>query len=298
MELKRPLSLDEQIARLISHKMDIDDVDYALQVLSNTNYYRLTGYALQFRDEENPDDYIPGTKFEDMVKLHEFDKAFACLLKPYLDSIELYIRSKIAYIFSMAKCHNSPYDQHYDPHNFHKKKSHNHIIISSLNREKKHSKDSLFVIHHDKQYKGKMPLWVIVELISFTNLSKLYSAMYNSEQDLIADAIGTSKKTLKNHLKCLANLRNKVAHLSRLYNVVYNPPVILGHTFLQDYPEVRSNTLFAYLIAILRRLPSNDARKTLIENIIRLIKEYSDCIRLSLLGFPDNYTDILHHEIK
>lgn len=35
------------------------------------------------------------------------------------------------------------------------------------------------------KYSSKMPLWVIVELMSFSNMSKLYSSMYYSEKDAI-----------------------------------------------------------------------------------------------------------------
>jgi len=38
MELKAPLSFDEQVKRLIAHKMDIVDVDSAKLILSNINY--------------------------------------------------------------------------------------------------------------------------------------------------------------------------------------------------------------------------------------------------------------------
>jgi len=71
MALKIPLSFDEQILRLIEHKMEIADNDLAKRVLSEINYYRFSGYGLQFRSKEQPNDYIPGTKFEDVWNLHQ-----------------------------------------------------------------------------------------------------------------------------------------------------------------------------------------------------------------------------------
>jgi len=111
MELKKPISWEEQVQRLISHKMDVNDIILAKRVLSEINYYRFTGYALQFRDKENPDDYIPGTKFSNVWRLHKFDNDLRHLLKPYLDTVELYARSQIAYGFSMGKCQTTPHDQ-------------------------------------------------------------------------------------------------------------------------------------------------------------------------------------------
>ena len=298
MELKRPQTVDEQIDRLIYHKMQVDDTSFAIQILSEINYYRFSGYALQFRDEQNQDDYIPGTKFEDVWQLLKFDAELRYMLKQYLDIVELYARTQIAHIFSLLKCQKPPYDQHYNSSNFYNKDIHNNIIISSLDREKVNSKDSLFVIHHDAKYEGKMPLWVIVELLSFANLSKLYSAMYFDEQDEIANAMGTSKETLKNHLHCLSNLRNKVAHSGRLYNVKYNPPVMLGRKFLHRNPDIIGNTLFAYLIALLRRIPNEAEKVGFIGRIAETVSKKADCVQLDLLGFPNDYMIRLCRGIK
>ena len=209
----------------------------------------------------------------------------------------MHARTKIAYSFALEKCRESPHDQHYDSANFYNKESHD-SIISSLGREKIYNKDSLFVIHHTKKYGGKMPIWALVELLSFTNLSKLYSAMYNSEQEKIAGNMGSTRQILKNHLHCMANLRNKVAHAGRLYNVSYNPPVMLGRKYLRDAPDIRPNTLFAYLVALLRRLPNKEDRSALVMTIINVIIQYSDCIELPFLGFPDEYIVRLCNEIR
>jgi len=278
--------------------MEVSDAAQAKQILSEVNYYRIAGYALQFRDKDNPDDYIPGTRFENVWRLYQFDASLRCILKQYLDIVELYTRSLISHGFAMRKCLDSPHDQHYDPANFYNKDSHDSIIVSSLNREKENNKDSLFVIHHNENYEGRMPLWVIVELLSFTNLSKLYSAMYFSEQEAIAKNAGTVGNLLKNHLHCMANLRNKVAHEGRLYNTVYNPPVKLGYSFLKRNPDVRSNSLFAYIIVLMRRMPGVADRSAFAMAIVNALHQYSDFIELSLLGFPDNYVTCLCDEMK
>ena len=81
----------------------------------------------------------------------------------------------------MAKCTEAPYDQHYDENNFYNKKGFKEVM-ENFSREKNYYKDSLIVKHHKIKYSSKMPLWVIVELMSFSNMSKLYSSMYYSEK--------------------------------------------------------------------------------------------------------------------
>lgn len=151
--------------------------------------------------------------------------------------------------------------------------------------------------HHFKNYNDKMPLWVIVELMSFSNLSKLYSAMYFSEKDYIASNIGVSRDTLQNHLHCLAVLRNKCAHAARMYNTKFYPPVRFTKSFLQKNSEVKNDSLFAYALVLLKRLPDKESKRSLIESVIRAITKYAKEIDLKLLGFPSNYDTILKNNI-
>ena len=49
MDLKKPLTFDEQLDKLVSHGTVIADREKAKDILKRVNYYRFTGYALQFR---------------------------------------------------------------------------------------------------------------------------------------------------------------------------------------------------------------------------------------------------------
>ena len=51
MDLKKPLTFDEQLDKLVAHGMIITDREKAKDILKRVNYYRFTGYALQFRQE-------------------------------------------------------------------------------------------------------------------------------------------------------------------------------------------------------------------------------------------------------
>ena len=39
MNLKEPISINDQVLRLISHKMDVSDSTFASNVLSEVNYF-------------------------------------------------------------------------------------------------------------------------------------------------------------------------------------------------------------------------------------------------------------------
>ena len=49
MDLKKPLTFDEQLDKLAAHGMIITDRENAKDILKRVNYYRFTRYALQFR---------------------------------------------------------------------------------------------------------------------------------------------------------------------------------------------------------------------------------------------------------
>ena len=295
MNLKEPLTYEEQLNRLIEHglSVDKDKTDYYLDVLEKINYYRFTGYALQFRIGENDSDFIDGTSFEQIYDIYLFDEELRNILRKYIEIAEVYYKSQIAYNFSLVKCSEYPHDQHYDEKNYYNKTGFREIM-ESFEKEKNYYKDSLIVKHHRRKYSGKMPLWVMVELMSFSNISKLYNAMYYSEKDIIAAAVGTGRSVLENNLHCLSVLRNKCAHAAKLYNTEFNPPANLPIGFMRKNHEVKNNSLFSYIIILIRRLPDSFYRKNLICDIINLIDKYGGKIDLNMIGFPSNYRDLLN----
>lgn len=140
MELKAPMSFEQQLDILKSHGVDITDRDAALDVLMRINYYRFTGYALQFRVNPNGSTYRKSTSFESIYNLYKLDERLRDLLRIYIEQVEVYYRTQIAYGFAMKKCVESPYDQHYDESNFYNKKGYEEVI-KSFQREKNYYKD-------------------------------------------------------------------------------------------------------------------------------------------------------------
>lgn len=297
MELKGPLTFEEQIEKMKSHGMIVEDEDRVKKILAEINYYRFTGYALQYRKKADKSDYKEDITFEHVYRIYQFDARLRDIFRRYIERVEIYYRTQISYGFSLIKCTDPPYEQHYEENNFYNKQGYREVM-DSFQKEKNYYKDSLIVKHHKIKYGSKMPLWVIVELMSFSNTSKLYSAMYKTDKQKIADNVGTGYATLENHLHCLAVLRNKCAHAARLYNTQFNPPAKFTAGYLRKHPEVRNDSLFAYVLVLLRRLPDVSTKLALISDIQSVIDEYKDDIDLSLIGFPTEYLKLLKQEAK
>lgn len=293
MELKKPLSFDEQIIRLKSHGMEIPDISCAEQSLKCINYYRFTGYALAFRSDPTGEIYKSGTNFDTVLSIYHFEEQLKALIHPYLAKVEIFARTQIAYWFSMRENLFPPYTAHYDLRNFYNKE-HAKEVLDSLLVEEERNLDFLFIQHHKNKYEDKMPLWVMVELLSFGSLVKLYNSMYIRDKDAIANGMGTTGDVLKNHLFCLSKLRNKCAHYSRLYgkDISFNPPVKILPRILSNNPQLKANTLFAYLYILARRLPTKDDKQKFWELLMKLVDEYKGNIDLNEIGFPTEYRKI------
>jgi len=294
VNLKSPLTIDEQVARLIQHGLIIKNKKEAAEFLSEINYYRFTGYALQYRVSPHQSDYINNVTFKHILDLYQFDAELRTLLRKYLEIIEHYFRTRISYCFSVKKCQLPPHNQHYDKSNYYRKDRFDEVL-KSFERERDYQKNSLIVTHHSNNYENQMPMWVMVELMSFSNLSKLYGCMYYSEQREIANHQKISPRMLSNHLHGLSVLRNKCAHGARLYNVDFNPPTMLKKSFLKKYPNIRNNTLFAYLLPIVLHLPREALKDFFINELDSLIDRYADCIELKIMGFPQSYKTLLNY---
>ena len=227
-----------------------------------------------------------------IYSIYCFDEAMRNVLRPYIEKVELYYRGQIAYGFAISECKKAPHDQHYNRENFYKRDFYDEIM-QKFNHEKERQSDSLIVKSHERKYEGKMPLWVMVELMSFSSLSQLYGVMYINDKKRIASAVGTGPAMLENNLHCISNLRNKCAHGARLYNVEMNPPCQMNDSFKRSHRDLKFNSLFAYLIILKKRLPDDESKKNFYKDISNVMAAYSNCIDLSLVGFPTEWKEIL-----
>lgn len=66
---------DQQIVKLETKRLDIADKQAATEKLQQCSYYALIGGYKQIFKDPTTRDYLPGTKFEDIVALYRFDEA-------------------------------------------------------------------------------------------------------------------------------------------------------------------------------------------------------------------------------
>lgn len=177
---KLSLTFEKQIDLLQSRGLIIKDKDKACKFLSQINYYRFTAYCLQF--EEKRDKFKSGTSFEQILQLYEFDRSLRFLIDEALEVIEIAVRTATAYHLS----HKYGPFMHEDVKNFYSKFDYNEWI-ENVHKEAERSREK-FVLHYKDAYDGfpSLPLWMVVEIMSFGSLSKLVSGLYRDDQIAIS----------------------------------------------------------------------------------------------------------------
>lgn len=281
---KLPSTIKQQIAKLRERGCIINDEKYAEETLKYINYFRLSNYFKPFSVAK--DKYEDGTTFEDIMRVYEIDRRFRSILIAALEEIEIALRAAV------SNFHALKYGAlgYLNATNFDFRHNHNafcgkirHLVETNEDRE--------FVKHYNNKYRGDFPLWVIMELFSFGTLAFFYKDMHNSDKKELADTFyRCSSSELDNWIFCMNELRNYCAHYNRLYGNTF--PVEPKTPRGLDY-ELEPN-VFGYMM-VMKQVYHNadDWNSKVVQPIAKMIKRNSDVIRLSHIGFPDDWEEQL-----
>lgn len=214
---KPHLSFEEQVQHLKSNGLIVPNDTFAFKKLSHINYYRISAYFLPFqypKDSSKAGLFYKESEFREILKLYDFDAKLRRLIFGALETIEVYIRTQIAYY------HSREYGTfgYLDKNNFNCDESSFYELIEDIKKESKRS-DEKFVNHFRKKYSTTdLPLWSIVEVLSFGTISKLFTVMKQSDKELVCEEIGIKHNIMRRWLHSLTILRNICAHHSRTWN--------------------------------------------------------------------------------
>lgn len=298
INIKEPKTFEEQLDILKTRKMIIESDERAIDILKKTNYYRLTAYALQFKENDN---YNYNISFEVMYKLYQFDKKLRHLVLEVLENIEIALRTYMSYnlsikygakalekasIFRNSKLYNG-YDDEIGKH--HKG------LIDEINVEINKNRKELFIKHHLQKYKGNFPIWVVIEIFSFGMLSKTYQNLNLCDQKSISrGCFNVNNKLLVSWLINLSYIRNICAHYGRLYNKKMTVKPKIHMKYNKD--NFDKDRLFVSILAIKELSTNIDEWDSFYMKLSLLIDEYYEVIDLSLIGFPLDWKEILSRD--
>ena len=289
---KPPLSLDDQIKSLKKKNLTINDETIAKAYLANISYYRLRAYTYPFQDNNDPNHpFNTEISFEEIIDIYVFDRRLRMYIFNAIEKIEIAIRTRITYHYSME------YGSHWyeDLTNF----NDNDIFTKNLRKLKDELNRSSenFIKHYKRKYKNPKnpPAWMSLEVISIGLLSKIYDNLkITNEKRIVADELGLPNFIfLENWLRCITNLRNMCAHHSRVWNRKFTSipklPKKAKYKFLNDdnYPK---NKLYIQLSLIIYFLNIISPDSDFVKNIKNLISDFKN-INTQDMGFPENWED-------
>ncbi|WP_317316506.1 Abi family protein [Peptostreptococcus russellii] len=303
MTIKKATTFEEQIGILKSRGLIVEDFNDAKLFIQNINYYRFTAYLIKYKEKDNS--YKPGIKFNDIKNIYFFDQELRHLVVSALEIVELSFRTYIAYTIAHL-CGPLGY---LESNNFIDSKEIEKEFLKDYEKEikRKHdkimndiytsiddNKNKLFIRHHNKKYNGEIPIWMLVEVISFGTISRIYKLLTTDQQMFInKNLCSTSRILLKSWVGSLNKLRNECAHYGRLYGVTL-PKIKIANKYKDNKVSIYDDTkLFAYILAIKDLIYSKDMWRSFVSSLHTLLDKHSGTINLYEIGFPEDWFEVL-----
>lgn len=292
--------------------LTIENEEEAIEILKSVNYYNLiNGYKDLFLKQG--DTFYEQATLNEIYELFKFDRKLRSLFLEKLLVFENSIKTNISYYFSeylkqqnMEKNYLIPsnFDYHQNPTNQNEKNKYTKILklIADINKQISSQYNKNKSISHYLNKYGYVPLWVLVNIMTFGNISYFYSSMKLSQKNKVAKEFLIGMEQLETIIRIMTIFRNKSAHEERLYTAKSKDSVPLDKKHKKEFSNtfhskdyINKRDLFGLLIALFSTLSVNDFFE-LTEHIQYCIEELSQKLSsihiykvLDVMGFPLNW---------
>lgn len=174
---KRFLTYDEQITFLEKEKgLIISNKEYAKKILLKIGYFPLiNGYKEIFKEPIN-NQFQKGTSFEDIYELYDFDNDLRNIFIKYILLAERNIKSSLSYHF--CKEYGDLQSDYLNVNNYDytgKKKSVIDKMVKIMSGQLRYDSDYIYIRHYMTTY-HYVPLWVLMNVLTIGQLSKIYAS--------------------------------------------------------------------------------------------------------------------------
>lgn len=315
-KIKKRTTVDEQIVLMQSRGMEVSD-SLARQWLASVSYYRLSGYWYPYRvlpEPEDPkepyrlDDFVPGTRFQEIADLYEFDRKLRTLIYDGIERIEVALRARIGELL-VAKGPLSYKDSGHFRSDF----KHSAWLATAKRRVERARARDQSIQHYADNY-DDYPFWVLADTLDFSDISKLFDGLLWQDQQTISDSFGFNidlerlsarqKKSyyeqvpLARWCEQLTVLRNICAHHGRLWNKYLTPASTNAFRTIPELsclPDGQSERLFGALTIMVFMLRNVSPGSTWVNKVGRLIEtEYEPLTlrHIDEMGFPEDWKEL------
>lgn len=283
---------DTLIRALRKRNMVINNGSEAKRILERENYYSvINGYKSLFLDRDplghlyDPERYKAGTSFKEVYYLFELDRKLRNLILPEIIKFESTMKAKVGHYFHKEYPDKNSF---LDFGNYTKESNKARevlktiaILSNSISRQKNNP-----VSHYIKNYQH-VPLWVLVNYLTFGNISRLYSVCSDSVRLNIAKEISknymreynlrskqVSPEMLDEILGSMVMFRNVCAHDERLFTYKTKLKAVALEKLLNKN-NIRNGDLFSTIVLLKLFLKKSDYKK-LLKSLQDLLNDYSN----------------------
>ena len=292
--IKKATTIDEQFQILKSRGLTIKNEEQAKDFFKNVSYYRLSGYCRQFYKPNQYERFSEGTDFTIILNLYAFDTKLRLILFELIQEIEISFKARLGneiackfgeMVWKEDAIFN---DKKFKDLKTNEETSYYHRLQEELKRKLNRAKREPFIKHHIKQYNEQFPIWVLMEIIDFSDASKIFKNLKTSIKKDIKRGHYTSvsHQQLEGWLEQFVKCRNICAHHGRI--------VGKENFKLQKHTEIerhKADGFFALLIGIKLILNTEVIWESFLDDLESLIKTYN--VDLKMLALPENWKLIL-----
>lgn len=300
-------TIEEQIEILKNRNLIVDEIQAKKVFKENNYYYVINGYKDLFIDKSKSEEtYIQNVNLNEIYSLYKFDIDLRIIFLQYILLLERKLDTYIAYEFSKKYGHKD----YLMEKNFDNTKK-NNIKIAKLihdintNMMEQLNNGNKMLKHYINQY-GYVPLWVLIRILTFGQVSKFYALMKQTDQNIIAKNFLVREKNIKIYINNLAIIRNICAHDEKLFDIRLKKSISMTDTHIKYNLSLKNvkycngfKDLFSIVI-IFKELLEEDEFEDFYKGVIEFIERLEKNIHsikfeniLNKMGFPINYKELL-----
>ena len=278
----------ELLDYIISKGVIVTNKEFALDKIKKYSYYSIINtYKDIFKDSSN--NYKNNVTFDEIYSLYEFDKNIRSIFLKYILEIETVIKSLLAELLSLKY----GIDNYLLTNNF-DNNINSKIIqdnIDKINEEiaKQNGKHEA-ITHYINEY-GFVPPFVLIKILTWGELSRLYSMLKQTDRQAISKEFKVPDKFLKQVMKNITMIRNICAHNDRMFS--FHSKFLITFKIIDINYKNKDNSTNVYMIMksmqrLLDKNKSDEFERLVnleIEKLKANIKSVDINLILYLMGF-------------
>ena len=316
---------DEQIEILKSRNIDIDDYNFARQILSSLSYYTIiNGYKNTFLSVVGTDNFVKGTNFKQLYTLHTIDTDLNSVILKNILFVERYLKTRLSYLVSekygvytdTSDLSNTNPDDYLYRNHYSSTGNGRNNILKAIKESLSSNRINASVAHYANS-KNHIPAWILVTNIPFGLTIKWYSILKANDKERICSefistnalSVADKKEFIPKTFSLLKEYRNKIAHSNRTFNVS-GLPVLPKRQLLDLSFNVLTTTeynnnlgksdLLAVILSCFILIDNRYILTNFLRDLVFILEPYKD-IQMNgksvfeIFGLPKNLFERLTH---